>query len=241
MIKTGKILKFLSRALASLLFTFAFFMLFASVFGANLIENLPSLESSLKENFFESDILLEQLSKESGLTAAEIREACKQDQNKNQENCKQINNPEQAAASATDEIKKQIAQYEPILNNLAIPIIVVFILSLLFYFLGTMSIYTALFKISINAFFSAIFGFLAFSSFSKLLPGIVDQAFNIVSADISQEIPIEFKQNIINVINDWLKSPLSELNTLLIYIGAVSLITSIIFYLLKNRNKNNSF
>ena len=223
--------------MAGLLFTLAFFMLFASVFGASLIENLPVLESSLQKNFFNSDTLLEQISKESGLTVAEIREACKQDQNKNQESCRQINNPGLAAASAAEEIKNQIVQYEQILNSLTIPIVVIFVLSLLFYFLGTMSVYAALFKVSINAFLSAIFGFLAFSSFSSSLPGFVDQALNIASADISQEIPAGLKQNIINVVNDWLKAPLSELNTLLIYVAVVSLTTSVIFYFLKKRNE----
>jgi len=51
------------------------------------------------------------------------------------------------------------------------------------------------------------------------------------------KIPAGLKQNIINVVNDWLKAPLSELNTLLIYVAVVSLTTSVIFYFLKKRNE----
>lgn len=238
MVKIEKILKFLSRSFASLLFTIAFFLLFTSVFGNSLIENLPALESSLKNEFFSSDILLEQLSKEQGLKIEEIKKIC--EQNPAQEGCKQINNPALAAEPAIKGIKDQIIIYQPILDNLMIPMIITFALSLLFYFLGTMSIYAALFKISLNALISAALGYVAFSSFPSFLPEIVDQAFNLVSADISQEITVGFKQGVINVMNSWLQIPLSELNTLLIYMVVVSLPASILFYFLKRKEKNNS-
>jgi len=108
-----------------------------------------------------------------------------------------------------------------------------FALSILFYFLGTVSIYASLFKVSINALISSIFGYIAFSSLPKFIPGVVDQAFNIISADISNELPVGFKESIVTVMSSWLKNPIANVNKLFFYIIVVSILTSIVFYFLK--------
>jgi hypothetical protein len=231
--RTKKTLKFLSRLLAGLFFTLAFFLLFVSVFGTGLIEGLPVLESSLQEKILDPDFILSQVAQQSGLTPAEIKEACRQ--SPNQEGCEQINNPGSLATPIIAQIQDQIGPYKPFINNLTAPMAILFILSLIFYFFGTFSVYAALFKISINAFISSVFGYIAFSSLPKLIPGIIDQALKIAAADVSDQLPTDFKTNLIDVMNTWMQAPLSELNSLLTYLIAISLLSSILFYFLKRK------
>ena len=232
--KAKTILQFLSRSFAGLLFTAAFFILFTSVFLSGLFGNLPVLESSLQENLVNSDFIAQQIASGSNISSEQVKEICRK--NPAQEGCEQLNNPNLMASSLVEEITNQINPYAQLINKLKPLMILLFVLSLVFYFLGTMSIYAALFKISINTFISALSGFIIFSSLPKLLPGIVDQAFNIASADISKELPVNFKENLIVVINNWLKIPLAELNTLFIYLIAASILASIIFYFLKKKH-----
>lgn len=233
--KAKKILKFLSRSLASLLFTAAFFILFTSILLSGLLENLPALKSSLQETFATPDFIAQQLAAGSGLSVEQVKEICKT--NPAQEGCEQLNNPNLVASSLVEEITNQINPYAQLVNRLKLLMIFLFALSLVFYFLGTFSMYAALFKVSINILFSAVFGYIAFSSLPSLLPGIVDQALSIISADISQELPAGFKENIIQIINTWLKVPISNLNNLFIYLAVISLVTSILFYFLKKKKE----
>lgn len=230
-----KILKFLSNFFAGILFTLSFFLVFTSVFVSGLLENLPVLESSLQEQLFDKDLILEQIAKESGLTQQQIIEICKQDPN--QPTCEQIENPELTTKPIIDEINNQISPYKSLIENSKFLAVLFFALSILFYFLGTMSVYASLFKVSINTLISAVFGYITFSSLPKLIPGIVDQALNIASADISNELPANFKENLINVMNDWMKIPIDNLNTLFLYLIGISLLTSIVFYFLKKKEK----
>ena len=236
--KAKTILKFLSNSFAGLIFTAAFLLLFTSIFVSGLLDNLPVLESSLQQQLSDSNFILEQIAKGSNLKPEEILKLC--EQNPNQPACEQIKNPGLAAKPAIDEINKQIDPYKPLLKNSKFLVIILFIFSILFYFLGTMSLYASLFKISINTLISALSGLIIFSSVPKLLPGMVDQAFNIASADISRELPVSFKENLIVVINDWLKIPLAELNTLFIYLIAASILASVLFYFLKKKHQQTT-
>ena len=231
--KAKKILQFLSRSFAGLLFTVGFFLLFMSVFLSGLLENLPVLKSSLQENLVNEDFIAEQIAAQSGIAVEQVKEIFRKDPA--QEGCEPLNNPNLMATSLVEEITNKINPYAQLINKLKLLMIFLFVLSLVFYFLGTMEIYAALFKISINTAISAVFGYIAFSSLSTLLPGIVDQAFNIAAADISQKLPIGFKENIIKVVNAWLEVPISNLNKLFIYLAAISLLTSILFYILKRK------
>ena len=236
--KAKKFLKFLSNSFAGILFTLSFFLLFKSIFVSGLLENLPVLESSLQKQLSDKDLILEQIAKESNLTQQEVKEICKQ--NPDQPGCEQIENPGLAAKPVIDEINKQVDPYKLFIENSKFLAALVFILSIFFYFLGTMSIYASLFKISINTLISAIFGYVTFASLPKSIPVMVDQAFNIASADISNGLPVSFKETLVAVINDWLKVPMDNLNTLFIYLIAISLLTSIWFYFLKKRYQQNN-
>ncbi len=234
-----KVLKFLSNFLAGILFTISFFLLFTSVFVSGLIENLPVLESSLQDQLFDKGLILEQIAKESGLTQQQIIEICKQDPN--QLTCEQIESPGLTTKPIIDEINNQISPYKPFIDNSKFLAALFFVLSIVFYFIGTMSIYVSLFKISVNTLISSAFGFITIISFPKIIPGVVDQAFNITSADISSELPANFKENLIIIINEWFNNPIAELKTLFIYIITVSLLASVVFYFLKRKViKSNS-
>ncbi|MBI2507865.1 hypothetical protein HYV89_02825 [Candidatus Woesearchaeota archaeon] len=235
--ETKKILKFLSRSFAGLLFAAAFFILFTSLFFSGLLENLPALELSLQKNLVNSDFIAAQIASGSGLSVQEVKEVCKNDPA--QEACKQLNNPGSLASSLVKEIENQINPYYEPLSKLKPVMIFLFALSLAFYFLGTGSVYGALFKISLNILISAASVYLIFSILPSLLPGIVGQALSIASADISQSLPAGFKESIIEVVNDWMKVPISNLNKLFIYSAVFSLLSSIIFYFLK-RKKHSS-
>ncbi len=231
--KAKKILQFLSRSFAGLLFTAGFFLLFTSVFLSGLLGNISVLESSLQEKLLNSDFIAEQIAVGSGLSAEQVKEICKK--NPAQEGCEQLNDPEILSSSIIEQINNQINPYKPIIDNSKFLMVLFFIISFVFYFLGTMSLYVAVFKISINTLFSAVFGYIALSSLPKLLPGIVDQAFNIASADISQKLSAGFKENIVEVINAWMEIPISNLNNLFMYLTAASLLVSILFYILKKK------
>lgn len=230
-----KVLKFLSNFFAGILFTSSFFLLFTSVFVSGLIENLPVLESSLQKQLSNKDLILEQIAEESNLTQQQIEELCRQ--NPDQEACRQIDNPGLATKPVIDEINKQILPYKSFIDNSEFLAALFFVLSIVFYFLGTMSIYASLFKISVNTLISSAFGFITIISFPKIIPGVVDQAFNIASADISSELPANFKENMIVIVNDWFNNPIEELKTLFIYVIIVSLLASVVFYFLKRKER----
>ena len=230
-----KILKTVSNFFAGILFTLAFFMLFASVFISGLVENLPVLESSLQNHLANKDLILDQVAKESGLTKQQIMEACNQDPA--QPACKQLESPEMMTKPIIDEINKQITPYKSFLGGAKFLAVLFFILSIVFYFLGTWSVYASLFKVSVNTLVSAVFGFIAFSSVPKVIPGIVDQAINISASDFSSELPVDFKESLVNIMNDWMRIPLDNLNTLFIYLIIISLLASIGFYFLKRKEK----
>ena len=208
-------------------------MLFTSIFVSGLLENLPVLESSLQNQLADNDLILEQIAKESNLTPKQITEIC--NKNPSEPACEQIENPGLAAKPIIDEINKQVSPYKSYLENSKFLAILFFALSIVFYFFGTESIYASLFKVSINTLVSAVFGFIAFSSMPRLIPGIVDQALNIASTDISSELPINLKEGLIEIMNNWMKVPLDNLNTLFIYLIIISLLTSIVFYFLKRK------
>ena len=233
--KTKKILQFLSRSLAGLLFTAGFFIFFASIFLSGLLENIPVLENSLQENLITEDYLAEQIASSSGLSVLEVKEICKK--NPAQEGCEQLNNPSMVSSSLIENIKEQISPYAQLVNNLKILMVLFFALSLIFYFLGTMSIYSAIFKISMNAFLSAVFGYIAFSTLPKTLLGIIEQALSMMSADISQALPEGFREILVKIINEWISLPISNLNKLFIYLAAASLPVSILFYFLKRKKE----
>lgn len=227
-----KLLQFLSRSFASLLFTAAFFILFASIFSASLFENLPTLEVSIQEQFG-SDFIIEQLAKESGLTKEQIMNICKE--NPAQEGCDQINDPQIFSSKAVADVEKQLDSYKSVISSLKPFMILFFILSLVFYYLGTVSVYASLFKISVNILISAVFGYLAFASLPGILPSAIEQGFEIASPDISAEISSSLKEGIAVIVTEWLKNPIVELKTLFIYLIIFSLLTSILFYFLKRK------
>tara|TARA_Y100000034_G_C6763881_1_gene340424 strand:- start:102 stop:782 length:681 start_codon:yes stop_codon:yes gene_type:complete len=224
------VLKLLSKTLAGLLFTLAFFMLFASVFGSSLISNFDSFESTFKSELSESDILVEQVASQSGLTVNELRTICQQ--NPLQDSCELINNPESAFEKmGLGQLKTEVESYGSIFDKFTVPMIIIFILSLIFYYLGTFSVYGALFKVSLNTLISAVLGFIAFDSMPSYLPKILNK----VISSQAQEIPTELQNIILNSINAWLKISLSSLNTLFTYIIGISIASSILFYFLKKK------
>ena len=234
--KVKRILQFLSNSLAGLLFTAAFFILFASTFAASLLENLPVLESSMQKQFG-SDFVVEQIAKESGLTKEEIIRICSG--NPVQEGCDQINNPEKFSSQAIEKIEKQISPYKSIMDKLKPVMFLLFILSLVFYFFGTMSVYGSCFKLSVNALTSTLLGYIALASLSGALPGIIDQGFEIASQDLPAGIS-SLKEEIAVIMIEWLEEPIEELRSLFLYILIFSLLSSIIFYFLKKKlDKSN--
>ncbi len=231
--KAKKILQFLSNLLAGLFLTAAFFMLFASVFTTSLLENIPALESSIQEQFG-SDLVLEQIAKESQLTKEQIIGICRKDPM--QEGCDQINNPEKFSSQAIEKIEKQISPYKSVIDGLKPLMILFFILSFVFYFLGTFSIYASIFKVSVNMLISSAFGYITFSSLPGFLPDVINQGISLVSSDIPAELSTNFKESLVIILGDWLKNTIAELKSLFLYIIIFSLLVSIAFYFLKKRH-----
>lgn len=230
--KAKKILQFLSNLLAGLFLTTAFLMLFASVFTTSLLENLPMLESSMQEQFG-SDFVLEKIAKESQLTKEQITDICKKDPM--QEGCDQINNPEKFSSQAMAEIEKQVSHYKSIIDGLKPLMILFFILSFVFYFLGTFSIYASIFKVSVNMLVSSVFGYIAFASLPGFLPDVINQGISMVSSDIPAELSANLRESLVIILGDWLKNPIAELKSLFLYIIIFSLLVSIAFYFLKKK------
>jgi len=223
------VLKLVSRSIASLLFTIAFFLLFANVFGSSLIDNVDVLETSLQEQFSSSDFLINQIAEQFGLTAEELRTVCELDPSR--EGCNLISDSGTSLANlGISEFKDQILSYESLVKNLKAPMVIVFALSLVFYFLGTFSVYATLFKISINTLISAVLGFIAFDSIPSFLPKLMDQAI-----PLGLDFPEELKTITLNALTAWFEIPLTVLNTLLTYLIAISIATSIFFYFLKKK------
>ena len=104
--KAKKILQFLSRSFAGLLFTVGFFLLFMSVFLSGLLENLPVLKSSLQENLVNEDFIAEQIAAQSGIAVEQVKEICRKDPA--QEGCEPLNNPNLMATSLVEEITNKI-------------------------------------------------------------------------------------------------------------------------------------
>lgn len=222
------VFKFITRSLGSLFFTLAFLCLFLFIFGNSLIENLDVFEADLKAQLSDSDFLLTHLSKETGLTKTEIQDLCKE--NPSQDSCQLITHPELALEQlGFPQIKAELQSYQKYTTLLVTPIFILFILSLVFYFIGMVSFYGALFKLSLNAFISALIGYFAFSS----LPSFVPKA--IQKASLEQEVPAEFQSFLSHSLKSWLEIPLATLNNFFIGLIAVSLILGILFYFLKKK------
>jgi|ETNmetMinimDraft_2_1059921.scaffolds.fasta_scaffold47871_2 hypothetical protein len=223
------VLKFLSRSLGGLFFSLAFLLLFLFIFGTSMIENVDAFEADLKSQIVESDLILNQLAQESGMTPEEIKEICQL--NPSQDSCDLINNPESALDQmGISQIKTEIQSYEKSVDMLATPILILFILSLIFYFVGMLSFYGVLFKISVNALISGVFGYFAFTSIPSFIPKIMDKYLIGVGAGSA-----EIKDIALNSLNSWLEIPLSTLNSFFIGLIAVSLIAGIIFWFLKRK------
>ena len=121
-----KILKFLSRSFAGLFFTAGFFILFTSIFLSGLLENLPTLESSLQEDLFNENYIAAQLASNSGLSVEEVKEIYRK--NPAQEGCDQLNHPNILASTLVENIKEQINPYAQLINKLKVLMFLLFAL-----------------------------------------------------------------------------------------------------------------
>ncbi|MAG45436.1 MAG: hypothetical protein CMH63_01535 [Nanoarchaeota archaeon] len=222
------VLKFISRSLGGLCFSLAFLLLFIFIFGASMVENVDTFEADLKAQISNSNLILNQLAQSSGMTEEELKEIC--NQMPSQEGCDLINNPELALDQmGISSIKTEIQSYEQYVDMLVTPMLVLFVLSLVFYFVGMLSFYGAIFKISVNALLSGIVGYFAFTSIPSFIPKIMEKL------TVEQEVPAELQAILTTSFQSWLEIPLTTLNSFFLGLIAVSLVIAIIFWFLKRK------
>ncbi len=193
-----------------------------------MVENVDTFEADLKAQISNSNLILNQLAQSSGMTEEELKEIC--NQMPSQEGCDLINNPELALDQmGISSIKTEIQSYEQYVDMLVTPMLVLFVLSLVFYFVGMLSFYGAIFKISVNALLSGIVGYFAFTSIPSFIPKIMEKL------TVEQEVPAELQAILTTSFQSWLEIPLTTLNSFFLGLIAVSLVIAIIFWFLKRK------
>ena len=231
--KTKKTLKGFSRWTGGILFSLALLMLFINLFASALVNDIDSLKQVLSDEITNSDIFVDQLIEHSGATKEEVKEFCKQ--NPQEELCKVIDNPGAPIADTLgfDELDKNIEPVKQGLKQSKPFILILLFLGVLLHFLGRISIYDMLYKISRTTFIESILGVVLVILSPKFIPNIINNF-----TPENKEIPVELITLALNTVDKWFNLALAELKTIMIIIAVVSLILSITAYILNKKNKS---
>jgi len=230
--KTKKALKTLSRWLGGILFSLALLLLFTNLFASALVNNTDILKESLSEEITDSNIFVDQILENSeGTTEEEIRIFC--NQNPNEELCKVLDNPGEAVADSFgfDELEQNLEPVKEGLNSSRIIIGILFFLGLLFNFLGRISFYRMMFRMSRSVFIESTLWLVLFDIF----PGSISTLFDLFVPQNSQ-IPTDLLVLISDVVDKWFDIALSSLKEIMIWIIAISVVLTITFYFLNKRS-----
>lgn len=229
--RTRKILKGISRWIGGALFSLALLLLFTNLFLSALVNNTDSLKEVLAQEITDSDIFVDQLLEHSNATEEEINEFCRQ--NPQEELCKVLEDPGAPVVDSLglDEFDEKMQPVREVLKQSQIPMAVLLFLGLLFHFLGKISIYDMLYKISRSTFIESALWFILFILSPAFIPILLNQ---FVPKDT--EIPLELINLALNAIDKWFDIALADLKFTMIMIVIISLIASIAFYILKRKN-----
>jgi|SRR3989344_3419027 len=231
--KKKKILKGISRWFGGLLFFLALLILFTNLFASALVNNTDSFKKIISEEITDSEIFIDQLIEHSGATEDEIRAFC--NTNPQEELCKVLDRPGEPIVESLglDELDKNLEPVREGLKQSRIFIGVLFFLALLFSFLGKISVYDMLFKISRTVFIESALWFLMIIISPGLIPKLLDF---LVPKDT--QIPMELLDIALTAVDKWFDVALSNLKATMIGIIIVSLILAVLFYILdKKYNK----
>ena len=231
--RTKKIFKGISRWLGGASFSLALLLLFTNLFVSSLLNNTDSLKQILAEEITNSDIFVDQLLEHSGATKEEIEAFC--NINPQEELCKVLKDPGAPIVDSLglDEFDKEMQPVREILKQSKIYIAILFFLALLFHFLGRISVYDMLYKISRTTFVESALWVVFVILSPKFVPNIIN---NFIPKDT--EIPIELVNLALNAVDKWFNIALAELKTTMIITVVVSLALSITFYILNKKNKS---
>mgnify|MGYP001607264398 FL=1 len=215
--KIIKFFKYISRGTGHLFINFSITLLFFAFFANLGIQQKDTLKQDL-ENFVleKSNITQEQIN--------QIKIICQA--NPNQEGCEVIE------ADPYEEIDQMFNLVKNYLIGKIFIIILLFILGFLLIFLGTSNLITTLFKISLSLTIQSFFA----AFYYKFLPNIVKALLNI---NYFSNTIKEFSQDIVNevldVISNWLATPLTKTFKLALIIGVIFLVTTIILWIIKKK------
>lgn len=231
--KTKKTLKGFSRWTGGILFSLALLMLLINLFASALINNTDLLKQVLSDEITNSDIFVDQLIENSGATKEEIKEFCRQ--NPQEELCKVMDNPGALIADTLgfDELDKNMEPVKQVLKQSKPFILILLFLGVLLHFLGRISIYDMLYKISRTAFIESALGIVLVILSPKFIPNIINK---FIPKNI--ETPVELVNLALNAVDKWFNLAIAEFKTTMIIIAVVSLALSITAYILNKKNKS---
>jgi hypothetical protein len=234
-------LKLLARSSGKFLISTGVTLIIFSIFLLNLVNSTDVLKDSLKSSL-DSEELIREVVDTSKLSYDEIKVLC--DSNPKQEGCDLINNPSKLAEEHVDNQLKSILQdlnqTTDKLKKSNIISIILILIGIGLVHLGTVNFFEADYKISSTVFFSVLFLVLFFNFLPNFLSFVVDRLLLPVlnSNGFTGKVSTQLLDVSLNSINKWLKLPTENILGICIIILMLSLISSIVFLILKRKFPN---
>lgn len=224
------VLKFISRFIGKFLLSTSLTIFILTFFIISLIGNVDVLKKSIKDELT-PELIIDQIitSESEKLSAKEVIELCKK--NPQQKGCEEITDPSlffdeqlKPLVSKLEEIKPQV-----ILARTAS--IVIFLLSILFIYLGTFNIIVTGYIISFSIFLTSLFYAVFYKFLIPSLPNLI-QNFLLQS---KEEIPKKLIEVFIKIFSNWLQTPVNIVFNICLILTLIFLPLTILFYFLKRK------
>ena len=218
-------MKFISRNFGFFLINLSILLILLSFFINSSVSNIDSLKTDLQNT------VKEQILTESNLEKTDLEQA--------NEYCK--NNPQDSRCLTLKEISENpefdqlfdsIRSAKNYINTLIYVSLGLFLLGFLFVYLAIFNLLTTFYKVSVHL---TIHNFIA-AIYFNFIPAILNklpltQKFQ----ELTKNVPQEFVQQLVNIISNWIKTPLQETIKLTIILGTIFLIISLILYFIKKK------
>jgi len=222
------VLKTISRFSGKTLISISLTIFILTFFTIPLIENVDVLEESLVESFT-NEILLEEVAENSDLSVQEIKDLC--NKNPEQEGCEIVTDPSSLLEEEISPVIKQLEEAKPFLFLARIISFFLFLLGILFLYLGTFNLILVGYKTSITTLFTSLFYALVYGTLNKTIPNLAEQAM------ISPDVPKSLLKITIDATTKWFQASSKQVLVLCIVLIVISLVLTIIFYLLKRKQQ----